>query len=373
MVNYDEFGPEKILEVYDAQTKMHGFVVIDSTTLGPAKGGIRMTGSVSVDEVARLARAMTWKNALAGLPFGGGKSGIVATPLQIGNLAEKHRLIRAFSLAIKPLCPRYYIAGPDINTTEKDMEVFAKANGSLRSATGKPATLCVKQGVKCGIPHEYGSTGFGVYHACLVACQHLKMPIEGARVAIEGFGNVGTFTAQYLTKKGAKLVAVSDSKGCIYNADGLDYAELMRVKKEAGSVTVYKPGKVFESSRLLELDVDILIPGALPDVIHAGNVQKVKAKIIVEAANIPMQPAMEEILHKKGILVVPDIVANAGGVISSYAEYKGYNPTKMFSLVEKKIVKNTYLVLEKAMKENIMPRDAALAIAMERVRKGKKE
>lgn len=372
MVMHDEFGPEKILQVYDAQSGMKGFVVIDNTNLGPAKGGIRMTASVSVDEVARLARAMTWKNALAELPFGGGKSGIVATSQQVSNLAEKHQLIRAFSEGIKPVCPRYYIAGPDINTTEKDMEVFAKANGSLRSATGKPATLCVKPGVKCGIPHEYGSTGFGVFHACLVACQHLKIPIENARVAIEGFGNVGTFTAQYLTKRGAKLVAVSDSKGCIYNEEGLDYAELMRVKKTAGSVTAYKPGKVLERSKLLELDVDILIPGALPDVIHKDNVQNVKARIIVEAANIPMQPAFEEVLHKKGILVVPDIVANAGGVISSYAEYRGYNPQRMFAIVEKKIVKNTTLVLDKAKQEKIMPRDAALAIAMERVKKGKK-
>ena len=372
MVVYDEFGPEKILEVYDAASGMKGFVVIDNTALGPAKGGIRMTASVSIDEVARLARAMTWKCSLAGLPFGGGKSGIIATPQQVSNKEEKHKLIRAFSMAIKPVCPRYYIAGPDINTTEKDMEVFAKANGNLKSATGKPAALCVRPGVKCGIPHEYGSTGFGVYHAAMVAIRHLKINIHGAKIAIEGFGNVGTFTTEYLAKAGAKIVAVSDSRGCIYNEEGLDYKTLMKVKKEAGSVTAYKPGKIFESSKIHELDVDILIPGALPDVIHAGNVQKVKAKIIVEAANIPMGPAMEEILHKKGILVVPDIVANAGGVISSYAEYKGYNPAKMFSLVERKIVKNTSLVLDKAKKEGMIPRDAALAIAMEGVRNARK-
>lgn len=372
MVEFDEFGPEKILEVYDHKTGMHGFTVIDNRARGPAKGGIRMTPTVSINEVARLARAMTWKNAIAALPFGGGKSGIIATKEQINNTSKKHELIKAFSIAIKPICPSKYIAGPDINTSEKEMEVFAKANGSLRSATGKPANLCVRPGEKCGIPHEFGSTGFGVYHATLVAAEHYGMNIAGASVAIEGFGNVGTFTAEYLSKAKAKIIAVSDSRGCIYNENGLDYRELMKIKREKGSVINYKQGKILESNKIHELNVDILIPGALPDVINQNNVNNVKAKIIVEAANIPIKPEFEERLCNKGILIVPDIVANAGGVISSYAEYKGHNPKKMFELVEKKIAKNTKLILDRAKKEKITTRDAALAIAMERIRAKRK-
>jgi len=369
MVEFDEFGPEKILEVYDYKTRMHGFVVIDSTARGPSKGGIRMTPFVAVDEVARLARAMTWKCAIAALPFGGGKSGIIATQDQINNIEKKHNIIKAFSIAIKPICPKYYIAGPDINTTEKDMEVFVKANGSLKSATGKPANLCVKPGEKCGIPHEYGSTGFGVYHAALVACEFAKLKIENSSVAIEGFGNVGTFTAEYLSKAGAKIIAVSDSKGCVYNKDGIDINLLAKVKKDKGSVVDYKPGNVFASNKIHELDVDVLIPGALPDVINKDNINKVRARIIVEAANIPIKEEYEEILYKKGILIVPDIVANAGGVISSYAEYKGYNPKKMFEIVKKKIVKNTRLVLEHSKKSRINPREAAMDIAVKRVKR----
>ncbi|MEK6860644.1 MAG: Glu/Leu/Phe/Val dehydrogenase [Nanoarchaeota archaeon] len=368
MVEFDEFGPEKILEVYDHKTGMHGFTVIDNTNRGPGKGGIRMTPTVSIDEVARLARAMTWKNAIAALPFGGAKSGIIATQDQINDTKKKHEIIAAFSKAIKSICPSKYIAGPDINTTEKDMEVFAKANGSLRSATGKPVNLCVKSGVKCGIPHEFGSTGFGVYHATLIAAEHYGMNIIGTSVAIEGFGNVGTFTAEYLSMKKAKIVAVSDSKGTIYNENGLDYKKLMQVKNKTGSVINYKPGKILGSKIIHELDVDILIPGALPDVINQDNVDKVKAKIIVEAANIPIKTEFEERLHNKGILIVPDIVANAGGVISSYAEYRGFNPKKMFEIVEKKIIKNTRIVLDRAKKDGTTTRDAALAIAMERVK-----
>lgn len=368
MVEFDEFGPEKILEVYDAKTGMHGFTVIDNTARGPGKGGIRMTPTVTIEEVARLARAMTWKCAIADLPFGGGKSGIVADPRNM-NQTKKDSIIAAFARAIKPICPSKYIAAPDINTAEHEMSVFAKANGSMKSCTGKPASLCVKPGEKCGIPHEYGSTGFGVYHATLVAAEHIGIDIKGATVAIEGYGNVGSFAAKYLSEAGAKIVAISDSKGCAYAKEGFDIKKLDEVKKNKGTVTAYHGVQKYENSRLFELEVDVVIPAALPDVITKQNVQRVNAQIIVEAANIPIKLEVEAILYDKGILVVPDIVANAGGVISSYAEYRGYNPSEMFRIVEKKIVKNTKLVLERADKDKVMPREAAVKIAVERVKK----
>ncbi|MBI3412749.1 MAG: Glu/Leu/Phe/Val dehydrogenase [Candidatus Aenigmarchaeota archaeon] len=368
MVIFDEFGPEKILEVYDPKTGMHGFTVLDNTALGPAKGGIRMTPSVTVEEVAKLARTMTWKCALASLPFGGGKSGIVADPKRISS-EQKMAIIRSFAIAIKPVCPSRYIAAPDINTSEKEIEEFVRANGSLRSATGKPSNLCVAPGVKCGIPHEYGSTGFGVAHATAIAARHIKLHLKNATVAIEGYGNVGAFAAEHLSKIGAKIVAVSDSKGCIYNKNGLNIASLSKTKQETGSVINYKPGEFIKNEKLFELDVDIIIPSAVPDVINKNNVEKIKSKIVVEAANIPTTPEMEEIMHQKGILVVPDFVANAGGVISSYAEHKGENPARMFQMVEKRINKNTKLVLDEAKKKKTKPRDAAMEIAVQRVKK----
>lgn len=364
----DEFGPEKVLEVYNPKTGLKGILVIDNTALGPGKGGIRMTPTVDVEEVFRLARTMTWKCSLAGLPFGGAKSGIVADPKKISK-GEKKKLIQSFSKALKPLCPRMYIAAPDVSTGEEEMKWFAEANGSLRSCTGKPADMCVKPGEKCGIPHEYGSTGFGVAHSTMVAIEHLGLAKEDLRVAIEGFGNVGFFTTKHLSKLGIKIVAVSDSKGCIYNPDGLNFEELYRVKKESGTVINYKYGKVLANEKLFGLPVDVLIPAALPDVINEKNIGEIKTKIIVEAANIPIIPEVEKVLHERGILVIPDFVANAGGVISSYAEYRGYNPVQMFKFVERKIKKNVKAVLNISKEREIKPRDAAMDIVKERVKK----
>ncbi len=368
----DEFGPELVLEVYDPKSGMKGIVVIDNTALGQGKGGIRMTPTVDVEEVFRLARTMTWKNALAELPFGGAKSGIIADVKNISR-EKKKELIESFSRALRIVCPKKYIAAPDVNTGEEEMKWFVEANGDWRSATGKPSDYCMivtgKKGQKCGIPHEFGSTGFGVAHSASVAAEHIGLKMKGATVAIEGFGNVGTFASQYLLEMGAKIVAVSDSKGTIYEKDGLDLEKLKEIKFRTGSVVNYGKGKVLSGKELFELDVDILIPAALPDTINKSNVDKIKTKIVVEAANIPTTPDMEAQLHKRGILVVPDFVANAGGVISSYAEYRGENPTKMFELVEKKVRRNTKLVLDRAKKEKLIPRDAAMKIAVERVKK----
>jgi glutamate dehydrogenase (NAD(P)+) len=364
----DEFGPEKILQVYNPQVSLTGFLVIDNTALGLGKGGIRMTPSVTVEEVFRLARVMTLKCALAELPFGGAKSGIVADPKKL-TPKEKKTLVQAFALALKPLCPRMYVAAPDINVGEKEIRWFVEANGSWKAATGKPEELCFKRKDWCGIPHEYGSTGFGVYHALLVAVEHLGLNMDGLTVAVEGFGNVGSFVAQFLSEVGVKLVAVSDSQGCLYNQDGISYEKLIRVKRETGSVINYKPGKILDNKTLFELPVNVIIPAALPDSINKENMEKIKAQLIVEAANIPAAPEVEEALHRRGIPVMPDVVANAGGVISSYAEYRGYHLKEMFKLVERKITRNVQLVLSRAAEKSIKPRDAALEIAHERIRK----
>ncbi|HLC74242.1 MAG TPA: Glu/Leu/Phe/Val dehydrogenase [Candidatus Nanoarchaeia archaeon] len=367
MITYDDLGPEMIVDVYDAKTKMRGFLVIDNTRRGPGKGGIRMTPTVDVTEVSRLARAMTYKCALADLPFGGAKSGIIADPKKITK-QQKNELIRAFARALKPVCPKLYVAAPDINTAEEEMRIFSEANGSWKSCTGKPANLCVKPGQKCGIPHEYGSTGFGVYHATLIAAEHAKLDIKKATVAIEGFGNVGSFAADYLSKDGIKIIAISDSKGVCLVQNGIDIKKLKSIKETKGTVTAYPDCKVLPGEDIIGIAADILITAAVPDLITEKNKHKVKAKIIVEGSNIPTSQSIEEEFHKKGILIIPDFVANAGGVISSYAEYRGLNPRNMFELVEQKIVKNTKLVLKEADAKRISPRAAAMQIALQRLR-----
>jgi len=358
-IEFDEFGPERILELYDPKTKMHGFAVLYNTALGPAKGGVRMSPSADKEEAFGLARAMAFKCALANLPFGGGKSVIIADSKKLTS-EEKKEVVRAFAKGIKPVSPNYYVTAPDMYMAEEEMRIIADENGN-KSVTGKPADLG-------GIPHELGSTGFGVAQATKIAAEFLGIVLRDAKVAIEGFGNVGTFAMKFLTEWGAKVIAVSDSKGVIYSEDGLDYEKLMQVKKESGSVVNYEDGEKKENEELFKLDVDFLIPGALPDVITDKNVNDVRAKCIVEAANIPMTPEIEEELHKKNILVIPDFVANAGGVISSYVEYIEGTIDDMWAMIEKKITENTRLVLEKAKEKNVKPRDAAMKIAKERIR-----
>jgi glutamate dehydrogenase/leucine dehydrogenase len=265
------------------------------------------------------------------------------------------------------VCPSLYVAAPDINTGEQEMAAFAEANGSMKSATGKPASLCVKPGVKCGIPHEYGSTALGVVQAAFTAANYVDdLDIDNATAAIEGFGNVGSFVAEYFSQIDVKVVAVSDSKGCIYNPEGLNYEKLLDVKTDTGSVINYRPGKVLENREIFELKVDILVPAALSDVINVDNVDRVKAKLVIEAANLPVRPEIEKNLSDRGVMVVPDILANAGGVISSYAEYRGYNPKRMLELVQRKIRLNTVKVIETALNKNIELRDAAMNLAKER-------
>src|SRR3989344_9103359 len=233
MIKFDEFGPEKVLEVYDSKVGMHGYLCLDNLSRGPGKGGIRMTPTVTIEEVVALARIMTWKTAISDLPFGGAKGGIVADAKSISK-EKKDEIIKAYAKSLKPLCPELYIAAPDINTGEHEMGIFSKAVGSKKACTGKPEKLG-------GIPHELGSTGLGVSCATLVALKYLKKDPKKMTFAIEGFGNVGSFAAKFLSDQGMRCVAVSDSRGCLFRKEGIDYEKLVQVKKKTGSVTNY-PG-----------------------------------------------------------------------------------------------------------------------------------
>ncbi len=352
-----DFGPEYVIRVHDPKLGMTGFLVIDNTALGPGKGGIRMTPYVSEEEVMRLARTMTFKNAIAGIPFGGAKGGIV---WHGGDLEKKKAFMQSFARALKPLMPKKYIAGPDVDTGEREMQWIVEATGKWNTATGKPASYCMVimhgNGKKCGIPHEFGSTGFGVAHATQATWELLGHDIKGATVAIHGFGNVGTFTYKFLTRMGAKIVAIADQTGAVYSKNSFDEDAIRTViaKKKTllGAFSKYQ----IPSETFFGLPTQILIPASVTDVIHEKNYRTIKAKLIVEAANIPMRESIENKLLKRGIMIVPDFIANAGGVISSYAEYRGYDPRRMFELVERKIRASVLTVMKEGFRRKKNPR-----------------
>lgn len=360
----DSFGPEIVVHAYDPRIGMRGYLVIDNTALGPGKGGIRMTPNVTEEEIFRLARTMTWKNSLAGIPFGGAKGGVVWNG---GTPEMKKAFMQSFASTIKELTPKKYIAGPDVATGEEEMRWFVEATGNVKSATGKPASLCTKDGTHCGIPHELGSTGFGVSIATRVALELLIRDIKNTTVAIHGFGNVATFAFKYLTEWGAKVVALADSKIAIHDPKGLNRELILSLIKEGKRLEHYPSEAHIPTKDFWSVPADVLIPASVTDVITDANKADIHAKLIVEGGNIVMSEAIENELSENGIVVLPDFVANAGGVISSYAEYKGYSPEKMFKLVEEKITKSTTKVLKRALRIKRSPREVAMELARERV------
>ncbi|KKQ83854.1 MAG: Glutamate dehydrogenase (NAD(P)+) [Candidatus Woesebacteria bacterium GW2011_GWB1_38_8] len=363
----DVIGPENVLRVYDPQIGMEGFLVIDNTLAGPGKGGFRMTPDVTAEEVARLARAMTLKNILAGVPFGGAKAGIVWKGGK-DDLELKEKYVRSFTRALKPFLGKRYISAPDVNVGEREIRWLVDEAKDWNAATGKPANLCTWKGFRkvCGIPHELGSTGFGVAHATRQAAEALDIDIKGARIAIHGFGNVAMFAHKFLREMGAITVAVANSKYGLFAQDGLDEKFLDEVicgKEKLDSC----PGERLPLEKFWEIESDILIPASVTDVINESNKDKIKTKLIVEGANIPMRENIEDEFFRRGIMIVPDVVANSGGVISSYAEYKGMTHNQMFTLIKEKILPITKEVIEKSVKEKTNPRVVAMEIASKRL------
>jgi glutamate dehydrogenase (NAD(P)+) len=367
----DEWGPEKVLQVYDPDTGMKGVLVIDNTSTGPGKGGIRFAKSVTPLEVFRLARTMTWKCAAAGLPFGGAKGGIIADPNNVDRVAW----MKSFAKMIRPYCPSQYIAATDVGTTELDMAVFAHEIGDMRACTGKPAEVG-------GIPHELGTTGYGVSVALKVALEFLqgskpesidydnnnitslnknKDKEKEIRVTIQGFGNVGSFTAKFLDElvAGVKVIGVSDVSGFIYDKDGLNIPKLMinmRGKTRISDLNNsnnndYYHYNILDKDEIFEVDSDIFIPAAMGGVINDKTAPKLLehgVNIIVEAANIPTLPNADKYLNKNGVWIIPDFLANAGGVIGSFVEYQGRTEKEAFELISYKITKNIKQVLIEA-------------------------
>ncbi|MCP5070708.1 MAG: Glu/Leu/Phe/Val dehydrogenase [bacterium] len=352
----DDLGPEKIVHVTEPSIGLRAVLAVDNTASGPAIGGVRMALDASAEEAFRLARAMTLKNAAAGLAHGGGKSVILANPH--GPIDDRERLVRAFACAIRNLVD--YIPGPDMGTDERAM---AWIHDEIGRACGLPAELG-------GIPlDELGATGFGLASCAEEAQAFCDVRLDGARVVIQGFGNVGRPAARFLAEKGAVLVAASDSKGSIAHAEGLDVEALIAATTSGGSVLDVEEGSHGKPEAVIDVACDVWIPCARPDVVHERNVERLDTKLILQGANIPISPGAEASLHARGVLSVPDFVANAGGVICAATEVHGGSREQAFEAIDSKIRDNTRTVLRAACTEACLPRAAAATLAIERVRR----
>jgi len=351
----DELGPAKIIHVYEPSVNLKAVLVVDNVAKGPSIGGVRMAEDVSTEECVRLARAMTFKNAAAGLAHGGGKVVLFGDPKMHRN--EKEQLIRALAQSLR--MEEDYIFAPDMGTDEECM-------AWVRDEIGRVVALPREIG---GIPlDEIGATGWGLSHVIDVALHYCGFELDGARFVVQGFGAVGKHTARFLTQKGGVLVAAADSKGAIHNPKGLDVDALVEMKERGRPLTDYKDAKILERDDVIDVECDIWIPAARPDVVNEGNVRRLKTKLVVEGANIPFTHGAERYLHDKGVLCVPDFIANAGGVICAAMEYHGANESAALQSIAEKVQRNTRQVLEAAKTKGILPRDAAMDLAGERVR-----
>ncbi len=352
----DEFGPAKIIHLHNPAAGLKGIVVVDNIAAGPAIGGTRMEPDVTLEECLRLARAMTWKNGAASLPHGGAKSVIVGDPAM--PVREKEQIIRAFARAIENITG--YIPGPDMGTDEQAM---AWITNEIGRSVGLPREIG-------GIPlDEIGATGFGVAIAAEAAQDFCDIKLEGARVVVQGFGAVGMHASRFLAERGAVLVGASDSRSAVVNPDGLDIAALIEHKHRSRPVGTFPQGTALADNDVIAVPCDIWVPAARPDVIREDNADRMQCRLVVQGANIPATASAERMLQDRGILVVPDFIANAGGVICASVEYHGGIQSTAFAAIEEKVRLNTEVVLSASTKQNIEPRVAALDLAEARVRR----
>ncbi|HWQ17676.1 MAG TPA: Glu/Leu/Phe/Val dehydrogenase [Sulfolobales archaeon] len=358
----------------DGKTRIFiGWRAQHNSALGPYKGGVRYHPETNMSEVMALSMWMTWKCSLLQLPFGGGKGGVRVDPRRL-SFREIEALSRGYFATISRFVGEDLdIPAPDVYTNPQTMawyiDEYYKVTGYnvFGVVTGKPQQLG-------GLGTRIVATGFGVAAIAREAASKMLGGIEGKRVAVQGFGNVGSYAAYYLSSWGARVVAVSDSSGGIYDPRGLRIDEAMRIKGEKGKVIEYPDAKRISNEELLTLDVDILIPAALENVITIDNAPKIRARLIVEGANGPTTPEADDILFKRGIFVVPDILANAGGVTASWIEWVNNrmggwitDDEAMRKLEEKMITAFRTLYSYMNKRSDIDPRTAAQAVAVERV------
>jgi glutamate dehydrogenase (NAD(P)+) len=366
----DEWGPEKVVMVSDPRTGMKGVLVIDNTALGMGKGGTRMSPTLTVEEVARLARTMTWKWAASGLFHGGAKAGIRSDP----TARDKEAVLRSFARKLSNEVPSEYVFGLDMGLTENDAAIISDELGR-GSAVGLPAELG-------GLPYDQlGITGFGVAEATDAAARSAGLTLQGARIGIQGFGAVGVAAALRLVTFGATVTAIATSRGTLVAPDGLDVQRLVSLREDEGHgddvVAVYDaPGAehLHDPSAVLDVPVDVLVPAAREDVVHEDVARRTTARLVVEGANMPTTPAARAILHERGVIVVPDFIANAGGIVAAAfsmdARHSAFatDPDRVFTSVSTTMRSNTRTVLEESARSGLAPHEAAWGLAKHRVR-----
>ena len=360
----DEWGPEKVVCVSDRRTGMRGVLVIDNTARGMGKGGTRMSPGLTVTEVARLARTMTWKWAAVDLFHGGAKAGILGDPAS----PHKEGILRAFARALRNEVPEEYVFGLDVGLSEQDAAIFVDELGDRGAAVGLPRVLG-------GLPYdELGVTGYGVAEATDAAARAVGLSVADSTVAIQGFGAVGRAAAQRLVELGAVVTAVSTARGAVVDPDGVDIARLATLRSAFGDDCVHEYGGAVDAAEALRAPAQILVPAAREDVIDEDLAARTRATLIVEGANLPTTPAAREILHERGVSIVPDFIANAGGIIAAAhsmdARYSPFavDPTDVFPMISTKMRANAETVMVESRRRGVTPHTAALQLAEDRVR-----
>jgi glutamate dehydrogenase (NAD(P)+) len=349
-----------------------GYRVQHNLGRGPAKGGIRYHQDVTLDEVKALAMWMTWKCAVVGIPYGGGKGGVVVDPKKLSR-RELENLTRRFTTEISVLIgPERDIPAPDVNTNSQTMawimDTYSMHVGYTVPGvvTGKPISLGGSEG-------RNEATARGAVFCIIEAAKHLKIDLHGATVVVQGFGNAGAIAAQLMSREGSTIIAVSDSTGGIHDPKGLDIARVISWKAEHGTVRGFPGAQPISNADLLELECDVLIPAALENVITQNNAERVKTRIIAEAANGPTTPEADDILERKGVFIIPDILCNAGGVTVSYFEWvqdlnRDHWSEAIVNSKLHEIMTGAFAeVLAMADKEQVSQRMAAYLLAVERV------
>ena len=349
-----------------------GYRVQYNITLGPAKGGIRYHPDVTLDEVTALAAWMTWKCAVAHIPFGGGKGGVICDPTRMSRRELEALTRRYIAEIVDAIGPEKDVPAPDVNTNDQIMawvmDTYSMHVGHTSTAvvTGKP----IEMGGSLG---RREATGRGVMIVTREAAKHLGFTLKGSTVAVQGFGNVGSVSADLCAKQGARIVAVTDWKGGVYNKAGLDITKMLDFVKEQKTIDGFPGGEPLGNDDLFGLDVDILIPAALENQITVENAPSIKAKIVTEGANGPTTPDAHRQLHERGVFVIPDILANSGGVTTSYFEWvqdrHGYfwQESEVNTRLEAKMVEAFDDVLQTSLKYKVDMRTAAYIVAISRV------
>ncbi len=357
----------------DPASGTQAFLVVDTLQGGLAGGGIRMTPTVSLGEVRRLARAMTHKFSAIGVPMGGAKAGIVAAPG-----VPRGEALDAFARLVEPLLRAFYVAGEDMGTTAADVARIYRAAGCswaevVRRQTGVALPEAFDPTDFHGVNLEEQLTGFGVAEATEEACAVLGLDPKGARVAIQGFGTVGSVTAKNLSEKGFTIVAIADVEGAVHAPGGLPVEALLAAKDAYGTLDRARldfPHQTLDRDAWLDVEAEVLIPAALADTVHRGNVGRVRARLVVEGANIPLTDEAEDVLFERGVAVVPDFIANAGAaggfglILTGQTEQA---PEAVFAELGRRMRKVTRQVLARARRDGVSPRRAAVDLAEGRV------